>query len=70
MPNVYIERAGDGTYTVKENGKVVSGGHVPRKTLRMPPSVLRPVSILMLNGSGIRQRANLTSGAKSSKDSR
>jgi hypothetical protein len=31
MPNVYIERAGDGTYTVKENGKVVSGGHPTQK---------------------------------------
>ncbi len=31
MPNVYIERAGDGTYAVKENGQVVSGGHRTQK---------------------------------------
>ena len=44
MPNVYIERAGDGTYTVKENGKVVSGGHRTQKDAedaarRIAPSV-------------------------------
>jgi Uncharacterized protein conserved in bacteria (DUF2188) len=31
MPNVFIERAADGTYQVKENGQVISGGHPTQK---------------------------------------
>lgn len=43
MPNIYIERAGDGTYQVKDgHGNVLSGGHATQGDAENAASRIAP----------------------------